>query len=223
MRKSRFILILLIAQWSQAQNPTPPLTYDTLPTIRSLNQQLDLLNKIRCAAYLFARNFTLKDSLGSIFLSLYYEKDNQETFPEQIKATSNAIFNVVYSYAFENNIDYLKESYQYFVVSAYDKNGKLIDYQDYPFRMYEHEVVNDYLQRVLQRIRIPNTWGKKDKQYRIVYYCMDTAEKDIFWQPLLLILSTLKILNKQCTTWKEYYQSCNDIKFCESATIKLPK
>lgn len=224
MRHIKFFSILfqvIITQYAVGQNSAHP-AYDTLPHVRGLNQQFDLLNNIRCVTSLFAKNFTVKDSLGNIYVHLYYNTDNHEDFPIQLKITGNFIWGVSYSFALEPYIDYLEESHTYFIVSAFDKDGKMINTEFYAFRKYHLNDQKNFMKNKLEHIRIPNTWGIVDKSYQIVYYCSEPTERKNFYKYLLLVLNRLKLLNEECDTWKEAYVGCSGLEF-EAVSIKLPK
>ena len=130
MNKRSLILLLpslVIIQLVIAQSNGAAVTYDTIPIISDLKRQhLKLDDRIRCVAYLFARNFIVKDSLGNFFVSLYYNKDNHETTPENIRQTAISLFNVTYYYAFEPILDYLKGRYDHLILTVYNKDGKII-------------------------------------------------------------------------------------------------
>lgn len=224
MRRSIFLItLLLIANVfnSQSQYISNPTKFDTLPVIRNFRQNLDILDRIRCATYLFVRNFTVIDSSGNIYLSLYHDRAKDETVSEVIEESNRTIFNVTYTYALEPDIDYLKSYYHTFVLLTYDKNGELIHYNAYDIKGYKHHDTHDYMERLLERVRIPNTWTLKNHEYKIIYYCMDKAERPVFWKPLLNILFHLSLLRKDCTKWHEFYPGCNQTEFAESGTLKL--
>jgi hypothetical protein len=209
-----------MAHCLHAQTVNSP-NFDTLPAIRYLGQELPFLDKIRCASYLFAKNYTVKDSLGNIFISLYF--DNNPTMDAgRMEPTGLAIFKMSYFFAIEPQISFVEGAYKNLVIDAY-QNGQLFYSNYFPIHRYKHfSDPKKFLDAAFTCLRWPVNCLIEDNRFEIYYYCMDVAERSVYPKPLILIADKLKLIDKKCTIWKEYYTNCDNRDSAETFTIKLP-
>src|SRR5688572_20728204 len=102
---SLLIIFTIVTILATAQDSPVVKVYDSIPVIQYFAEDLDLLSKVRCATYLFARDFRVFDSLGNLYINLFFTDDFIELETGKINYSMACIHDYAYLFALHEDID----------------------------------------------------------------------------------------------------------------------
>jgi hypothetical protein len=218
-----FVAIVMLTVHVAAQGTPANGTYDSIPTIHTFNQQLILLDKIRCATYLFVRDFRVTDSLGNIYVNLYFTNEFVELHARDILNKINYIHLVAYLFAFRDDLAFLDNAYKELVVNVWN-DKEVVSIKAFPITSHSHDNKrSEIMDAVIHMLRIPTIYNVIKRTFITHFLCVDEIDQLQYHRPLIFILYQLQLLNKSWKRWKGIFTNCSNPQKDHISEIKLPR
>jgi len=205
-----FVSLFVATDIVNGQNLKLESQFDTIPKIISVYQNLTFHDEVRCAAYLFIKDFRVFDSLGNVYVNLYINPNFSLLGKEHLDGLSKKIFQAVYRISIHNRIEYFTNYYKEMVVNVYNENGVVLTANN--FKIEEYSLLKATIKNLdmtLSILRIPTTWRVINNAFENCFFCADTNDRSAYHMVLLRFLKKMDYLDHKWKEWRGSYISCN--------------